>query len=397
MKTLEEILKEAAKPRSARRGDTPVQTQPAAPQAAPSPNAPKARAKDTSADPTAPIAPANAPGTPPAPAAPAAPVAPGQAKPTGVSNKQPQYVPPADFAAVIEMQKAILEFGHVAAGTDAFKMSPTGTGKQDNTTGEYLGGHDPFSSFLFSNYLDVSKDKPGKGFMAIENLNQKMRMDTAKDRPEVNNLRNWVETIMHVGSPTKGGEYKPDGVWGPRTNNALKAIADFSEMMFRFAKDMDIGLDEFPTKGLEEFRAKIPNVSDTGALSGNNGATAKVLTSYIKTLTGVISSFKTKIMESNSWKDYLSQDKALLKGNSSPLNKQEKVTLQLHGQLPLNLGDEGEVSGFKGLTLNDLSTKEKFVAYLKKMNVPAERPEEVAKAINLVRSYLQKNDKGAVL
>jgi hypothetical protein len=295
------------------------------------------------------------------------------------------------------MQEAILNFGHTAAGTDAFKMAPQGTGAQQAPSGEYLGGHDAFSSFLFNNYLDVSKNKPGQGFVSTENLGQKTRMDTAKNRPDVGNLRNWVETIMHVGSPSKGGEYKPDGVWGLRTNNGLKAIADFSEMMFSFAKDMEIPLDEFSVKGIEEFRGKIPSVNDSGKLEGNNSTLAKIMTSYVKALTGIVSGFKTKIMESPSWKNYLSQDKPLLTGEGVPLDKQENTIIQLHGQTPLNLGiddDEarGALAGYTKLSLNDLSNKEKFVNFLKSNNIPSESPQDIQSAINLIRQRLQKNE-----
>lgn len=317
---------------------------------------------------------------------------------TGLSNTQPtqkSFISPSVFAAVKEMQQAIINFGKTAAGMDALKLSPQGTGTQETSTGEYLGGHDPFSSFLFSNYLNIgNENKSGQGYVATENLNQKTRQDTAQNRNELSNLRNWIETIMHVGSPLKGGEYQVDGIWGVRTNNGLKAIADFSKMMFNFASDMQINLDEFPTNGIDNFISKIPNLNKNGTVEGITENLAKELTSYINTLSNIVSKFKSKIVENPSWKEYLSQDKPLLKGNTSNLTRDDKSTAVLHGKFQLNLSDEGVNSEFNGISLNDLSSKEKFINFLKGKNISTENSNEIQQAITKLRQYLKNSDEG---
>lgn len=297
----------------------------------------------------------------------------------------------ADASAVREMQQAIYEFGQTAMGIDAFKMGQSG--QQQAASGDFLGGHDPFSSFMFTNYLDTVKDKAGKAMVAVDGLGQKIRQQTSTDRHDIGNLRNWIDTIKHIGSPSNGGEYKADGQWGPRTNNGLQAIADFSQMMFGFAKDMGVDLGEFPADGIEKFRAAIPQVNGKGQVQGISSQLAKTLTSYIKTLTGIVSSFKQKIMESGNWKDYISQDKPLFE-SAKKLVGQDLTDYVLNDKNLVPLAPAAQQAGYSNLTLTDLSDSNHFSAYLKRMNIDADTPEKFQQAVQAIKSFL---DKGATL
>ncbi len=327
---------------------------------------------------------------------PVQPTAPAAGQPNRQAPAQPAAQPtarptPAASGAVKEMQQAMYEFGQTAMGIDAFKMGQSG--QQQAGTGDYLGGHDPFSSFMFSNYLDTVKDKAGKAYVAVDGLGQKVRQQTSTDRHDIGNLRNWVDTIKHIGSPSSGGEYKADGAWGSRTNNGLKAIVDFSQMMFGFAKDMGVNLGEFPADGLQKFRQLIPAENEKHQVQGISDQLAQTMTSYIKTLTSLIASFKEKIMENSSWKDYISQDKPLFNA-AKKLEGQDLTDYVLNDKNFVPLSQAAQQAGYSNLTLADLQDSSHFAAYLKRMNIDAETPEKFQQAVQAVKSFL---DKGATL
>lgn len=365
MKTLEDIIKEAAKSRTARKTEQ-------APAAETKKQNERAKVKDTSADPTAPIGPPPPPNDK------------GSANKQNVQPKENSVravIAPGELSSIIEMQEAIITFGNAAASIDAFKMAPQGTtGAENKQTGEYLGGHDAVSQFLFSNYMEPGKDKAGQSFVSTEGLNTKTRMDTANSKQDLNSLRAWVNTIQIIG---RNDQKKPDGLWGARTNNALKAIVDFSDMFLKFSQDMGVQVKSADSKDVQDLRSKIPSI--TVGQTYQNGSVAKTITPVIVKLTTAVNEFKSSIMENATWKDYLSQTKPLLTApkKQTELSGTDQATLKLYDSVPFNLGQ------FKAITLNDLSSVDKFISYLKKNKLELSSSKDLIDLVGKLKGGLQ--------
>jgi len=351
------------------------------------------RAKDTAADPTAEIAPGGKAQTGISNTNKGKPTV-GPAVPNnetnGTGTRVKEHVAPADFAAVAEMQKSILNFGQVAAGTDAFKSKPTGTGTQQSNTAGYLGGHDAVNSFIFDHYTN---DAGSKAYVKTDGLSTKERQSSLNQN-EIKSMRNLVETLQIIGSH-RNGEYKADGIWGPRTNNAIKAISEFMSMIGSFALDMGAGEESpgFIKKFIADFRAKIPQDDDKLSTLPNKAKLAQQLSANIKAMTEMVAKFNQRVMENPSWASYISQDKPLLGSVRKPLNDVEKTVITNNGKMPLslNLDDDearGPLAGYAKLTLNDLQTIDSFNSFLKANNIANNTPEELGSAIKFIRERL---------
>lgn len=242
--------------------------------------------------------------------APTAPVA-TQAPSAGVSSS---------VAAVKEMQKSILEFANVASSSDVTSMRGNQTGKQQAGQ-EYLGGSDPFGDFLATSvressptgqqYLNVDVKSPNRSNTGIE--------DTG--------LRGIIDTIKRIGTPgSQGTEKSVDGVWGERTNNALKNISALANAMLHLANDMGISMPGLTDSTVETFNKYVPE--KTSDLTENKKtAIAQALTKQIQNLSKVFGYFRKTVLENKQYRSYIDQNKSFIQYKQREETKDGRATL----------------------------------------------------------------------
>jgi hypothetical protein len=312
-----------------------------------------------------------------APAASPAPVATGDEVPTlshPRRNRQNQVQQPSggttsssSFASIKQLQQAILNFANVASSSDVTSMTGNQAGKQESSSGEYLGGSDPFGDFVASHI----KEAPTSG-QAQQYLNTDVASpDRSRMGIEDTGLRGIIDTLKRIGTP--GKENAPDGVWKQRTNNALWQIAKVMVTIDNLSTAMQVPLEGLG-KLVAAFQQAIPKVY-TDIDDQAKAQLAPELTKMVEQMTEFFGQFKNSVLSNKHLRKYIDQQKPFVQYQQktqsgtnalSPEEKQLYVSnvntpipnLQL-GKTPVSLVDLESMDNFKtlmqkaGLNTND--------------------------------------------
>lgn len=308
------------------------------------------------------------------------------------------------FPAVKEMQKAILEFAAVASSTDITQFPGNSTGKEEGnqtynvnvkdpngyatdlpeTHKEYLGGSDPFGSFLVNTYLGKS-DPVGKQYVTTD-----VAGNSNRDKASISdvNLRGIIETIKHIGTP--GSEKEADGIWQTRTNNALKNIYALGHAMFGFANDLKVTLQGYTESQLEDFKNFIP-AKYTDLPKDKIAQTAADITQHLHALTEAFKSFQQTVLENKGFRSLIDQKKPFA---SYPKNNQ-KDSISLLSDKEKQVYTPNTFTAIPNLklqnidvTLHDLSTKEAFNDLMKRMGKDPNNVEQVKATLKQIQAKL---------
>lgn len=360
---------------------------------------------------------------PPAtPAKPAAPVAPGTApqrasklpKPGSKGVIGPVVTAPKPTAhpaqsashsvpAVKEMQTAILNLANIASSSDVTAMHGNQEGKQQGPQTraipgempherhlgnqqstvddkEFLGGNDPFGNFIVQNY--IPKDSvAGRQFLNVDVAGGKNRMD-ASIKPA--NLRGIIDTIKRVGTPgSVGTEKSVDGIWQTRTNNSLHLIADLVSAMINLTKDMRIPVAGFTDEQLKAFREKIPATYTEMKSPDDIAQRAKALTPDLNAISVFFTNLKPAVLDNQEVRKFVDQKEPFAKYVNSKFPG-EMALFRLPG---IKLGLTADPVKDQ-ISLNDLSTIDKFKEFIQRQGLIANDQEQVKKILNMVAEKL---------
>lgn len=242
--------------------------------------------------------------------------------------------------------------------------------------GEYLTGSNPFMNFLVSSYMNKA-NPVGKQFVNVE---EKMptRIDTAKEN---DNFKGVLKTIQQLGSFGAGKEQKADGIWGPRTNNALKQIYSLAYALIELQNDMGITNQSYSNADLTELYSNIP--SDSEKININQKVkNANIITNNLNKFKEFYASFREKILNNSNYAAQISQTKPLLTTAPKKELQVDKNSLEQHKDTPV----EAIVNGNKlNITPNNLVNLNSFKQFLQQnnnlqaFNLSAEDQEELSK------------------
>lgn len=228
--------------------------------------------------------------------------------------------------------------------------------------GNALAGSDPFMNFLVSNY--INKAKPLGKQLINTDVNMPTRMDTSKYN---DNLKGILQSIKRIGTP--GVEQSPDGIWGPRTNNALKQIYALAYMMVSLIKDMELSINNYSEADLANFHNDIPEDQSKLNLNQQNKA-AEVLINDLNKFINMYNEFREIIFTNPKYSSLISQEKPLMIDTGKPkqsneLNLQEQ---ELYNQLKA-VQVNAMINGQKvAITPYDLSSMSNFKKFLLRNN-----------------------------
>ena len=272
------------------------------------------------------------------------------------------------MAAVKQMQQAILNFSKALAASPLGKQ----TGPQETASGQYLGGTDPFGSFLVQHYMH-NATQPGKQVLTQTDMKMPQREQTASPQ---NLFRGVVNTIAMMGTPAAAGaprtETKPDGIWGWRTQNALLSIYEVCRSIVSFMGDLKVKANVNVEKEFENFTNTIqealmaPHTANQGQKRyavGKEVELSAKLTKDIKFFTELAQQFKQLVLENKEYRGYIDQTKSFGKYETteSGLTKEEQEILQR------NL--DTVIPGLEPLMFKDIATPEGFKAYLQRTHI----------------------------
>jgi len=141
-------------------------------------------------------------------------------------------------------------------------------------------GKDMFSNFMVNKYL---RNSPVQG---VEYDNTKTQMNDKNPTTPLKSMYNILETMQRVGNP-KVGEQFVDGVWGPRTNNALQNATAIAIAVTQLGTDLGMeGIKLNPNTLGESFGQLVPkNANDIDQKEKLANAVSLIsLLDYVNTL-----------------------------------------------------------------------------------------------------------------
>lgn len=267
--------------------------------AAPPPARPASRGPAPTAQ--APATPAAKPGERTVPVRPGAPVAP---KPAGRVG----------HPSIVEMQKAIIELSQNVIG----QMNVGGLNSPDQAEQVAAGGRMSFNDFMVKNYLRNSEVQ-GVEFDPQTQVNQ-MKDKTPSGLKSMHVVMN---TLSRIGNSKK--EFSADGIWGPRTNNALKNVYAFATSLITLSKDFALPSKSFTEKDLATFQSLVPTMEQTEKDIPilDKIKRAPELTKLIKGIGKLYGEVKIGILEKPAYKSFI-------EGQAFEKYKKKDVASTLH-------------------------------------------------------------------
>jgi hypothetical protein len=263
---------------------------------------------------------------------------------------------------IIAMQQALINFSRDIA-SNAIDVTDRTTDK-----GEFLTGSNPFMNFLVTSYLNKARVS-GKQLVDTD-LRQPTRMDSAKKN---DNFKGVLATINRIGTPGgPGTEQRPDGIWGPRTNNALKQVAGLAHTMLEVKKDMGLGISGYSETDLAQLQSAIPD--DINSLKNINEKVAKaiVIAKSLDKLRALYDDFRETILKNPTYSAHISQAKPLVvekgKNPNITLTDQDVRSYVEHKNIPFTINIDGKPTTIMPYNLSNVTAFQQF--YAKSLNVP---------------------------
>lgn len=199
--------------------------------------------------------------------------------------------------AIIDMQKKMMQLGQQVQA----QMKVEDIAKQDDTraAGEAMG-RDSFSDFMAKM---MRGSQPGGGRAQEFDPNPKaQKMD---QKTPSNPSRMWVlmDTIKRIGGPQS--ELRPDGAWGPRTNQALWNIRAFAQAILQLADSFGAPPKSYTKQNLEEF---ILPKKDTDISQQDKIKSAPIIGQHLDAIGDMFQEFKDSVLENPHYQTYIEDD-----------------------------------------------------------------------------------------
>lgn len=269
------------------------------------------------------------------------------------------------FSAVKTLQTAILQFADAASSSDITSMQKRETGKQDSSSGEFLGGSDPFGNFLAHHIRGA-----GKQGMQYTNVDV-ASSDRARMGIEDTGLRGIIDSIKRVGTP--GNEKSVDGIWKQRTNNALHEIGKLMTTVNDLSASMNL-----PLKGLSatlrDFLQAVPkqytDIKDPGQQ-------ALELAAMIKSLMMDFITFRERILKDPELKQFISQEKPFAHYPHKPSSARETLSEEEKKMFVGNRPIPGLLLAKQQVSLSDLDNMGTFSKLMRSSGRNPQDPKQV--------------------
>lgn len=346
-KTLE-LMKEAAPPRSSRRGVPAAvpEVAPVAPPVAATPViAPPTKTKDESADPTAPIQ-AVSPGQDFVHAKKLNDAA-RQARREGIQGEKigttPQQIANA-IAAVKEMQVAMQNLAQtVIADSESSTMAAKSKDAiQPGATTEVKNSKKSFNDFIAEQYLG-SLDDDKKGVEWNKDTHVTTLPGKQKTQTDIYELDVVMDTLRRVGASSK--EFIADGKWDFRTDNALKNIMGFAYALLQLEGDFGLDNSTYTFDNWKDFNKNMTGYKIENGIVKLNSVQkltrANKITGHLKAITKLYNHFRQQVLArpefrptiegKRSFEKYDSQgtNKDILTGDEDQMSKSDVVKIPI--------------------------------------------------------------------
>jgi len=218
----------------------------------------------------------------------------------------------------------------------------------------YEHGSDSFLTTMMNRHVNKS-DMVGTADMSVQGAQAGKSADLIK----------LLESLKTFGK----GLNKPDGAWGPYTNNALKNLYAITKAMLEMLANLHVKQDVYTNKDLEELKSSIP---EDPKQNQNPDESATTITKNIAKVKMLLGSFVNGTTGENSQlAPYINQQKAFETSfNKKPVNSRALVGYNVaQSQVPvLNIQVPKDPmhpeQGTVPLVLGNLATAQDFKEFV---------------------------------
>lgn len=259
-------------------------------------------------------------------------------------------------APIKAMQQEMINLARNIASHNINNTSPRPLGSIEPDT---LQGADPFMNFLVNNYMNSAK-LSGQQVINVDNRNP-AKLNTAKLN---DNFKGVLQSITTIGS--SGAEQRPDGNWGPKTNNGLKQIYALAYALMKVQHDMDMEVPSYTDADLNELYSNIPQ--DINININEKIKRASIINKNLKKFEAVYDNFRDKVLNDPNYSAHITQNKPLITAkkeikNTNSLNEYDQRSYIQQQKSPLDVTLNGKPVRIAPINLYNMNNFKKYLSY----------------------------------
>ena len=246
------------------------------------------------------------------------------------------------------------------------------------------GGRDSFADFLTKHFMRNS-DVP-----AVEFTPDKAKTQMSEKDPRAASKLSWVmDTMSRIGHSKS--EFDADGVWGPRTAAALDNVFALASGLFVLASAFSVHPRSYTEENLAQLKEGVEN-------SGDFSLTQKIeyapkITKHLNAIRRMYQELKSQVLQNPQYQTYIENDTPYLQHAKpavgfSPTPEQLEIMKKVFPDgfnIYLTTTEKGTRISAR-LTVDDLTTPEKFQEWMRSRGVSQDAGEVLKQVTNQVGS-----------
>lgn len=232
-------------------------------------------------------------------------------------QKVVQYTSPSIFA-VKQMQQTMQELARVVMrdSESAYMPKRPDDFSQVQAPESTKIGKDAFNNFLAENFMsDLPEGQRGVEWSKDPNITS--MKDKKVGETSIYELDVVMNTIKRIGNPKS--ELVVDGIWGPRTNNALLNIRAFTYALLQVEGQLGLPNNIYTVKDLNNFTNDLSNYDKTSSEEKKERATR--ITENLKKIIILYNDFRRQVLSRPDFRQYIENQKAFATFNTTGTNK----------------------------------------------------------------------------
>lgn len=181
-----------------------------------------------------------------------------------------------------------------------------------------LEGKSSFNDFMAENFIgELPKNLKGVEWNKHEAVNEYKDPAGQKNKPkgatDIYEMDVVLDTMKRIG--VANSEFKADGNWGWRTNNALKNMFGYSYALLQLEGELGLTNNIYTASDLRTFYNSLPTsaqVKDTKILLSNEEKKnrAKIITELLEKITNLYTKFRTDVLTDPNKRGFIDNDRA---------------------------------------------------------------------------------------
>jgi hypothetical protein len=287
------------------------------------------------------------------------------AKPTG--HFAPKFV---SDSTIREMQLSMQDLAQAVmqdANSSTMSLKNRDTLHQDATQ-PVQESKKSFNDFIAEQYMG-GLDEENKGVEWTKNPDVVTHPDKKQTQTDIYELDAVMNTLSRIGS--EKGEFKADGNWDWRTQNALKNMLGFAYSLLQLEGDFGLSNHIYNIANWNVFKTTLGDNSNALSVDQKKNKAA-IITKHLKAITKLYNDFRQQVIARPEFRPYLEGKRSFDKYDQSGTNK-DTLTPQ---ELQMSKSDVPKIDGISYIApglpdkklnyipLKALSSKEEYLKWM---------------------------------